>query len=171
MKVRRAKAISANISSPPGSPSDSSDSNELLKSIETGALRINQLASGLSEQVVAFEEWLNRLPGKVRASVWETLDDHPSGMSVHGLSLRRHGKKWILAHCFSYLDTPTEEEVWEPVTEANIEVKLFVIRNSQKLLTSIADQQKRMAEDIVKAQAEFDSFAATIGLALQKKEG
>lgn len=160
-----APSVDASVSPPEVAPPNSG-----VQMIEAGAALIKQRATGLSERVVKFEEWLNGLPGKVRATIWSEHEDDPSGTFYRGLCFRRQGKQWGLVHCVSRPDEEPGGEDWSPLSEASLEIKMLAISRFPELLAEIVKQQEVVANEILKAQCDFDSFATAIGL-LSLKEG
>lgn len=138
---------------------------QTLKSIETGSLRLNQLATEISQRIVAFEDWLNRLPGKTATTFWyDTSDD---GAISFGLALNRDGKRWALWHVTCV--EPTDEEDWSLLKEASVDVKLKVVSYFPAFLEAIVKAQAELAKELEKAHSEFDLFANAIGLTPMKE--
>lgn len=138
----------------------------ILARIETGSRRVNQLATELSQRILAFEEWLNQLPGRVKTTLWTSApppnDDDPE--KVFGLRLDRDAKRWVLWCAFAY--TYEEERVieWARLNEASVETKSFALSHFAKLLAKIAETQESLALNLEASGREFDALAEAIGL-------
>lgn len=143
---------------PPSAPA------QILKNIEAGSQRVNQLATELSQRIVAFEDWLNQLPGKVETFYWITVfDEIPPHKYEFGLHFDRSGKRWTLSYTYQ-CDQDTREIKWEPLSEASVETKLSAIEHFPQFLIEITEAQDALAKKLEKAHSEFDAFADAIGL-------
>ena len=147
---------------------------QVVKKIEAGSQRVNQLATLLSQRITAFQGWLNQLSGRVQATLWVSApppnDDDPA--KIFGLHFDRDGKRWALFNAYAY--EPNEDrEVdceWTLLTDASVETKLYAITHFPELLLKIAELQVSTASKLEVANGEFDAFAEAIGLKLQKED-
>lgn len=144
---------------------------QVLQKIEYGSHRVKELATELSSRVIAFEEWLNHLPGKVETTCWEQWPKDSTVETVFGLCLGRSGKSWVLKYDFlrPQYDDPSDLS-WTPLTEASVEIKLFALKQFPKLLEAIVKAQEKVVREIEEAHFGFDAFADAIGLP-KRKEG
>ncbi len=140
------------------------DLAQALKSIETGSQRINTLATQTSQRIVAFEEWLSQLPGKIATTYWYESNEDGS----LGLGLSRDGQRWSLWH--EVANYHSEETDYTRLRDAPVEIKVKMVSKFPAFLVHLAEAQTKLAEELEKTNSEFDDFAVTIGLA-KTKEG
>lgn len=170
--------------SPPPTPA------QILKKIEDGSQRVNQLATELSQRIIEFEDWLNQLPGKVHTTLWLPLPRDADGPRKFGLCLSRSGKRWSLSYghtggfrtqswgrgvenqsdAYTSGDDSDIKIDWNPLSDASVENKLFAVKHFPQLLAKVTEEQDRLAKKLQNAHGEFDAFAHAIGLT-QRKEG
>lgn len=151
----------------------------LVKEIEGNSQRLNQLATKLSAQISAFEEWLNQLPGKVetelffdvqRASLADRINGRrPVGIVLatplqeFGIRLSRCGKRWAL-WCMPAIRADSELPEWQMLKDASVESKWLAIQKLPEFLKRISEAQAIRISQIQEAHQEFARFADSIGI-------
>ncbi len=138
---------------------------ETLREIEEGSRRVNKVATELSQRIEAFEQWLNKLPGRVETTLW-VRDGGEGGYETYfGLLLHRSGKKWIVSYGYSdNSGRPDDDWSWTPLNEASLEIKVKAVGNFPDLLKEIVKAQQSLTRRIEQAQSAFDDFAQAIGI-------
>lgn len=144
----------------------SADIAQTLKSIESGSQRLNQLATETSQRIIAFEDWLNRLPGKIATTYWYAFDD--DHCYSYGLMLGRDGTRWSL--WYEVANEQCGESEFTRLRDASLEIKLDVVSRFPAFLEHLTEAQAKLALEIEKTNLEFDQFAEAIGL-VQVKGG
>jgi len=134
---------------------------QILREIEQKSDEFAKRACELSECIVAYENWLNRLPGRVQADAWLSLDEQTD--NAFGIQLARQGKRWALSFAYGVMDSDEQGE-WRPLVEASIEDKLIAISMFPKLLEAIREEQVSKIERVKSTQAKFAEFAKAIGI-------
>lgn len=140
---------------------------QILKSIEAGSRRVNELATDLSRRISSFEAWLNALPGKVETSLWLGASEDAPCEPEFGLRLARHSSTWALFYAYSW--PGNEEFQWSSLGEASLETKILAVKQFPQLLQKITEAQTALAKRLEDTHRDFDAFAAAIGLT-QRKE-
>jgi hypothetical protein len=151
------------------SESESPSIPDALSAIEAGSKTVNRAATELSGRIKLFEDWLNTLPGRVDTTVWVRDGQTEEGECFFLLRLHREGKRWVLSHGHYQQGMGPEDENWDRLTEASLETKLQAIEQFPALLRQIKKSQASLVERIEKANAVFDEFGRSIGVA--KREG
>lgn len=134
----------------------------VLSEIADGTQSYRAAATLLTERVVKFEQWLNKLPGKVPASVYEADDDE--GEFYFVLSLQRDGKQWALRYWSEHASSDQIMGSANDLRDANIETKIRALALFPQLLGAIRDSQIQYVERSAAAAKEFDNFAAVVGI-------
>ncbi len=137
---------------------------DLLRKIEAGSKTVKDLATGLSERILIFEDWLNDLPGKVAAKVFAADPDKDSSpMYFFGLSFSRSGKRWILSWVIGY-EGDDEPPTYAPLSEAPLDIKIYAIDLFPALLEKMVEAQATLGTELTKAKGRFDKFATELGI-------
>src|SRR6266571_144154 len=123
-----------------------SSSPELIQKIEGGSKRVNDLATKLSDRILAFEQWLSGLKGRVETELWESEDQ----FSYFVLRLHRSGKQWIISHAWVHQQQMAMEDPpdWTPLKDSPVEIKLRAVSLFPKLLERIVKAQDELVEKL-----------------------
>jgi hypothetical protein len=141
---------------------------QVVKDIEQGSARVNELATELSRRIITFEDWLNRLPGRVETYHWVGLPKDPHDHRDPGLGLRlaRSAKRWTL--WFAYSDMSEEGDVsWAPLAEADLETKMLAIKEFSDLLVKIKKAQDGRVHELRESLDAFQMFAQAVGIPVE----
>lgn len=145
-------------------------SAQVLKSIEAKSASVREAAESLDSRIRQFEKYLSQVPGRVETFHFGNHPDNdPNDQWTLQLVLKFHrdGKEWKLA-CGSYHEHYNgnfEEPVqYKPLVEAPLKIKVAALKMFPDLLESIEKQQDTVVEAIRKTTAEFDAFAASLGM-------
>lgn len=138
-------------------------SEDVLKQMATGADSIRAAAADLARRVVAFEKWLNGLPGKTRTE--HVLFNGPNTQE-ECLSFEPDGKVWSL---YLYTREDAQDEGWyindrRLLRDASIEDKANAIGAFPDLLTEMVRQQNTRVDTAKRAAQSFDEFAKMLGI-------
>ena len=149
--------MSTNVTRPP---------QETIAAINEQSMLVKSAATQLSNRIEIFSAWLGNLPGRVETTYYgQHPDDDGSGMLSFCLRLHRDGKAWIISFGNHHEQYNNEYPVeWKPLTEAPVRLKLLAIAQFPDLLEAIEKSQKQLATQIESACAEFDKFAANLGI-------
>jgi hypothetical protein len=150
---------------------------EALRQIEAGSVRVNQLATALSDRIKRFEDWITDLPGKVVTEVWVADTDDPRLPVEFGLLLSRSGKRWAVFHASRLMNEPFGPD-WAPLADASVETKIEAVKLFPRLLSEITAAQVKLVKELERTHADFDAFAGQVGIqerisdkTAMKKEG
>ena len=148
-----------------------STEDEDVLAIRAGSARVQEVATSLSSRIVAFEGWLNTLPGKVDTKLFhDDMDGKVNWYFV--LRFHRSGKRWILSWACDFDGRNEDQEVdFEPLTEASIDVKAYAIRAFPKFLKAIANAQQELVKHLESIHQEYDEFAQKIGVTALELSG
>lgn len=139
------------------------EAEKVVATITAQAQAVRDQSTALTAKIVAFEDWLNTLPGRVITYCWIDAAEGPGDDSAVVLRLRRQGKRWIIEHADGNMrDDQTGE--FSPLVEADIETKIFAVNHFPKLLGDIAKAQNNRIEQLKKCSSGFDEFAAALGI-------
>ena len=160
----------------------------LVKEIEDNSQRLNQLATELSTQISAFEDWLNQLPGKVETELFFAVQSE--GFDVPRISLAdmiigdrqartvsavgparefgirfsRCGKRWALLCRPVRPASDLEVFGWQSLKDASVESKSIAVQHLPEFLKRISEAQVQHISQIEQAHQEFAKFADSIGI-------
>ncbi|MCG8405528.1 MAG: hypothetical protein MI923_10060 [Phycisphaerales bacterium] len=138
--------------------------------VETQSQELNQLATELSERIKAFEEWLNRLPGKVEAVEWEAIPDlNAPPVVLLGLRLHRSGKTWVLSYDYSRFNESHSIRDWTLLSEASVNIKIDAVKIFPSLLKKIVSEQNEKIKELQSVHNTFDDFAKVIGMTAKEE--
>jgi len=102
--------------------------------------KLHEASSALSARVVAFEDYLNSLPGKVPSAICREgaiIDGRPVYL---GLMFKRDGRAWKI-YAATGPDAKFDGAEWKPLTELSIPVKIEAVSLFAPLLNQLqADQ-------------------------------
>ena len=94
--------------------------SDILLAIEKGSKNLNEQAKGLTSRIVAFEKWINTIPGRIETTL--STDAGDDGDLKFLIRLHRSGKGWILSTAYHHIHFQEEEEPdWQTAKEASIE--------------------------------------------------
>lgn len=133
---------------------------ESIKQIESGAKEVRDAGEALSTRIKTFEDWLNKLPGRVSTQVKINFD----GDSNHTyLRLDKYGKGWLL-EVVQVIDELDQQESSVPLRDASLDLKILAVKYFPQLLERMVVSQKGLVASLQQTTAEFDAFAARIGM-------
>jgi hypothetical protein len=125
----------------------------------------------MSQRVLAFEDWLNRLPGKVEATHWIHADNgnpHDDTAMYFGLHFARSGKRWTLSYAYqAFCDDSTPP--WQQLSDADVETKIRAVKGFPHLLESLTHAQEKCIKKLAETHEAFDAFAKSIGMKAEGK--
>jgi hypothetical protein len=118
------------------------DIEDISDRLTAKAEEVRVAATALSDRIVKFEEYLQKLSGRVEATYTE------GGIT---LTLRREGSKWRLGMMRADLTII-------PLVDAGLPKKLEAIRIFPGLLVAIHTAQDTLIQDLQRASKTFDDF-------------
>lgn len=137
------------------------------ENIAEGSTLIREAAGKLASRIEHFEKHLNTIPGRVDT---ECFGHHPDADSPQAealmslvLKLHRDGKCWVLSYGKYTQDINEDPDCpisYARLKDAPLKIKLAAVRMFPKMLEAIKESQRTMAEEINRAVAEYDDFAA-----------
>ena len=137
---------------------------EIIKSIDSKAVRVREAAADLTKRIEHFEIYLSHLNGRVEACCLGPHPDYTEGNTPFELALRFHrdGKSWAISH--AVFDSFAEDfsENWAPLKEASLKIKIAGIKLFPDLLGSIEQSQDDLVNEIRQASEDFDEFTKTL---------
>ena len=140
-----------------------SEAEKVVATITAQAKDVRDESTALTAKIVAFEDWLNTLPGRVITYCWIDAAEGPGDDSAVVLRLRRQGKRWMIEHADGNM-RDDQTGTFSPLIEADIETKIFAVNHFPKLLADIAKAQNSRIEQLKKCSSGFDEFAAALGI-------
>lgn len=124
-------------------------------------------ATRLNECIIAFENWVAQLPGRVEAAVYVDHPDHPPQDNQHGvvlgLRVARDGAQWPVSFA-AVSDYYPEDPDWRPLREAKLDLKIYAIPHLPRLVQKMVAEQSELKSRIKHAADEFQRFAKQIGI-------
>jgi hypothetical protein len=137
---------------------------EVLHQIESGANEVRATGDELTKRIKKYEAWLNQLPGRVPASC--VLSHSDEGDVEERLSFQKDSRAWAL-HIYTYDNRDESVSDQMLLRDAPIHTKTIAMLQFPALLKAIAESQRSLVSFAKSSMADFDAFAASIGL----KEG
>ncbi len=154
------------VASPPAQSSDQdppSDPQRIVSEIEAASKRVSEKSTTLSKRILAFENWLNSLPGRVETSFWDPIAVENDAARIFGLFLTRSGKQWALLYAYHNEINPNTPN-WSPLADASVDTKLRAMRSFPKFLRAIRKTQEKREAEIEAVATDFDEFAEALGI-------
>lgn len=125
-----------------------------LNNIEAGAIKVREAADALCKRIELFQEYLNKLSGRVETSCSQ------GDLTLH---LHRKGKGWIVSYKNDF--SPDGR----PLLDAPLVVKMKAVGMFPDLLLSIEKSQELLVHQIDLCSQRFDEFWSGLDLKLISK--
>lgn len=149
--------------------------SDLLQAIESNSSIVRDAANALTHRIVAFEEYLSKVPGRVETALRCEHPDIHEGTAYLVIAFQRQGKEWGLYYgterpqlpgnfTLGALLSPRQPTEFKPLRDAPLKYKVAAISQLPDLLQAMIKTQSELADEIVRATSDFDAFASTIGV-------